>query len=448
MTFTKYNTTIYLINKKREGDYAMIKTNLLKTELEQKNHDALLADLYADETLVPVQRARYIKAIEQFENVYGAEEVEIYSAPGRSEIGGNHTDHQQGRVLAASVNVDFIAVVGKVEEPVIKILSEGYDMITVELNDLALHPEDEGTTKALIKGIVAGLQKEGYEVNGFEGYITSDVLSGSGLSSSAGFETIIGCIISGLFNNGEISPVKIAQIGQYAENVYFNKPSGLMDQMASSVGDFVFIDFKDSKEPVVEKIDVDFESKHYSLCIVDTKGSHDDLTDEYASVPLEMKKIANEFGKAHLREVDVAEFYAKIPALREACGDRAVLRAIHFFNENERVLQQAEALKEGRMDDFLHLVKESGNSSFKFLQNIYVSSNVTEQNMSIALAVSESILGDNGVCRVHGGGFAGTIQAFVKNDFVSEYKEKIEAIFGSDSCNVLKVRKYGGRRVL
>lgn len=426
----------------------MKQTSLLKKELEQHNYDERLADLYADAALVPAQVARYIKALEQYEATFTEEEVEIYSAPGRSEIGGNHTDHQQGRVLAASVNVDFIAVVGKTKEDMIQILSEGYDMITVDLHDLTLHKEEEGTTKALIKGVVNGLQEAGYTIGGFKGYITSDVLSGSGLSSSAGLETIFGCILSGLYNNGEVSPIKIAQIGQYAENVYFKKPSGLMDQMACSVGDFVYIDFKDIKEPVVEKIDVDFESKHYSLCIVDTKGSHDDLTDEYASVPVEMNAIAKEFGKTHLREVDEDEFYAKIPALRKSCGDRAVLRAIHFFNENERVVKQAEALKEGRMDDFLSLVKESGNSSFKFLQNIYVSSNVKEQNMSIALAVSESILGENGVCRVHGGGFAGTIQAFVKNEFVAEYKERIEAIFGSDSCNVLKIRKYGGRRVL
>ncbi len=426
----------------------MKQTSLLKKELEQHNYDERLADLYADAALVPAQVARYIKALEQYEATFTEEEVEIYSAPGRSEISGNHTDHQQGRVLAASVNVDFIAVVGKTKEDMIQILSEGYDMITVDLHDLTLHKEEEGTTKALIKGVVTGLQEAGYTIGGFKGYITSDVLSGSGLSSSAGLETIFGCILSGLYNNGEVSPIKIAQIGQYAENVYFKKPSGLMDQMACSVGDFVYIDFRDSKEPVVEKIDVDFESKHYSLCIVDTKGSHDDLTDEYASVPVEMNAIAKEFGKTHLREVDKDEFYAKIPALRKSCGDRAVLRAIHFFNENERVVKQVEALKEGRMDDFLGLVKESGNSSFKFLQNVYVSSNVKEQNMSIALAVSESILGENGVCRVHGGGFAGTIQAFVKNEFVAEYKERIEAIFGSNSCNVLKIRKYGGRRVL
>lgn len=423
-------------------------TGLLKSELQQKKQDELLADVYADTTLVSAQRERYIKAIEQYEALFGEGEAEIYSAPGRSEIGGNHTDHQQGRVLAASVNVDFIAVVGKTEEPVIKLLSEGYDMITVDLHDLALHEEEAGTTKGLIKGIVTGVKEAGYQVGGFTGYLTSDVLSGSGLSSSAGFETIIGQILSGLYNEDTISQIKIAQIGQYAENVYFNKPSGLMDQMACSVGDFVYIDFKDSKEPVVEKLDVDFESKHYSLCIIDTKGSHDDLTDEYASVPKEMKEIAKELGKDHLREVDEAKFYAAIPALRKTCGDRAVLRAIHFFSENARVARQAEALKEDRMDDFLTLVKESGNSSFKFLQNIYVSSNVKEQNMSIALAVSESILGENGVCRVHGGGFAGTIQAFVKNEFVGEYKERIEAIFGSGSCNVLKIRKYGGRRVL
>ncbi len=420
----------------------------LKQELQQNKHEALIKELYVDSRRVDTETKRYIEAITKYEQLFGEGKVGVFSAPGRSEIGGNHTDHQQGRVLAASVNVDFLAVAGIVQEPVIKVLSEGYEMITVDVTDLSLCEEEKGTTKAIIKGMIKGFVDAGYNVGGFNAYITSEVLSGSGLSSSAGLETLIGTIVSGLYNEQKVSPVTIAKLGQYAENVYFGKPSGLMDQMASSVGDIIYIDFKDKETPVIEKIEVEFERAGYSLCIVDTKGSHDDLTDEYAAIPVEMKQIAAQFGKEHLREVEKKAFYQQLPTLRKTCGDRAVLRAIHFFEENDRVVSQVEALKSGDMDRFLKLVQASGNSSYKYLQNIYVPSNVKEQNMSIALAVSDSILGDNGVCRVHGGGFAGTIQAFVKDAFVETYKETIEQVFGEGACHVLKIRKHGGKQVL
>ena len=420
----------------------------LKQELQQNKHEALIKELYVDSRRVDTETKRYIEAITKYEQIFGEGQVGVFSAPGRSEIGGNHTDHQQGRVLAASVNVDFLAVAGSVEEPVIQVLSEGYEMITVDVTDLSLCEEEKGTTKAIIKGMIKGFVDAGYNVGGFNAYITSEVLSGSGLSSSAGLETLIGTIVSGLYNEQKVSPVTIAKLGQYAENVYFGKPSGLMDQMASSVGDIIYIDFKDKETPVIEKIEVEFERAGYSLCIVDTKGSHDDLTDEYAAIPVEMKQIAAQFGKEHLREVEKKAFYQQLPTLRKTCGDRAVLRAIHFFEENDRVVSQVEALKSGDMDRFLKLVQASGNSSYKYLQNIYVPSNVKEQNMSIALAVSDSILGDNGVCRVHGGGFAGTIQAFVKDAFVETYKEAIEQVFGEGTCHVLKIRKHGGEQVL
>lgn len=420
----------------------------LKQELQQNKHEALIKELYVDSRRVDTETKRYIEAITKYEQLFGEGKVGVFSAPGRSEIGGNHTDHQQGRVLAASVNVDFLAVAGSVEEPVIQVLSEGYEMITVDVTDLSLCEEEKGTTKAIIKGMIKGFVDAGYNVGGFNAYITSEVLSGSGLSSSAGLETLIGTIVSGLYNEQKVSPVTIAKLGQYAENVYFGKPSGLMDQMASSVGDIIYIDFKDKETPVIEKIEVEFERAGYSLCIVDTKGSHDDLTDEYAAIPVGMKQIAAQFGKEHLREVEKKAFYQQLPTLRKTCGDRAVLRAIHFFEENDRVVSQVEALKSGDMDRFLKLVQASGNSSYKYLQNIYVPSNVKEQNMSIALAVSDSILGDNGVCRVHGGGFAGTIQAFVKDAFVETYKEAIEQVFGEGTCHVLKIRKHGGEQVL
>jgi galactokinase len=296
--------------------------------------------------------------------------------------------------------------------------------------------------------MAAKLQEAGYQIGGFTAYITSDVLMGAGLSSSAAFETIIGTILSGLYNNMEVSPVFIAQAGQYAENVYFGKPCGLMDQMACSVGGLINIDFADPAEPVMRKVEVEFEDYHYSLCIVDTKGSHADLTDEYAAVPAEMKAVAEKLGKPVLRQIDAEEFYKNIPELRDELGDRAVLRAIHFLNENERVGKQVAALNEGRFADFLQLVKESGNSSFKYLQNVYTSKDVQNQAMSIGLAVAETVLGDHGVSRVHGGGFAGTIQIFVENEFVPEIKAAMDGVFGEGSCHVLKVRKYGGMKVL
>jgi galactokinase len=426
----------------------MKNTRVLAKEFQEHVHTDLLKDIYLDESLLDYQEKRYVAAIEKYESLFGEGDVEIYSAPGRSEVGGNHTDHQFGCVLATSINLDAIAIVGA-NEGSIRLLSEGFDeMIEVSLDDLAINPDEEGTTISLIRGMAAKLQEAGYQIGGFTAYITSDVLMGAGLSSSAAFETIIGTILSGLYNDMEVSPVFIAQAGQYAENVYFGKPCGLMDQMACSVGGLINIDFADPAEPVMRKVEVEFEDYHHSLCIVDTKGSHADLTDEYAAVPAEMKAVAEKLGKPVLRQIDVEEFYKNIPKLRDELGDRAVLRAIHFLNENERVGKQVAALNEGRFTDFLQLVKESGNSSFKYLQNVYTSKDVQNQAMSIGLAVAETVLGDHGVSRVHGGGFAGTIQIFVENDFVPEIKAAMDGVFGEGSCHVLKVRKYGGMKVL
>lgn len=426
----------------------MDKIENVLAKLAEGDLDARLKEIYVDEALVPAQKERYCTAVRKYEEIFGDGDVEIYSTPGRSEVGGNHTDHQHGMVLAASVNLDAIAVVGWNEDHCIRILSEGYDMVTVDLKDLAKKDAEEGTSTGLIRGMAAGLKEKGFETKkGFNAYVTSNVLIGAGLSSSAAFEVIVGTIISGLFYDMTISPVEIAKVAQYSENVYFGKPCGLMDQMACSVGSLVHIDFADPEAPVVNKVEVDFDSYHYSLCITDTKGSHADLTDEYAQIPAEMKKAAACLGKSFLREVDEAEFFSKIAEVRSAAGDRAVLRAIHFFAENKRAKEEADALSEGRFDDFLKLVKESGNSSFKFLQNVYTNKNVQEQNVSVALAVSESILGGHGVCRVHGGGFAGTIQAFVENSFVEEYRKTLDGVFGEGSCHVLKVRPFGGIKV-
>ena len=422
---------------------------IIKQQFKNKELDNRLADIYGDSPeVVEDQRIRYLKALENYEQLFGDTEVEIYSAPGRTEIGGNHTDHQHGMVLAGSVNLDTIAVVGKNDKNTIELVSEGYAPIKVDLDDLAVDKDAYGTTAALIKGAAAGLQERGYKIGPFKAYMTSNVLNGAGLSSSAAFETAIGTIFSGMYNEGKVSPVEIAMIGQYAENVYFGKPCGLMDQMACSVGSIVAIDFKDTSKPSVEKVEFDLDAQGYSLCIVDTKGSHADLTEDYAAVPREMKEIAALFGKQVLREVLGDEFYEKLPELYETIGHRNILRALHFLEEDKRVEKEVQVLQEGSFTEFLKLVEESGDSSYKYLQNIYSNKDVQNQSVSIGLAFSEKFLGPNGVCRVHGGGFAGTIQVFVKKEAVSDYKEKIEGIFGKGTCHVLRIRKYGGVKVL
>ena len=424
----------------------MKSTAELKKQFLNKEFDSLLTDIYLDDSKIEYQRNRYVNAIEKFEELYGEAEVEIYSAPGRSEVSGNHTDHQHGEVLAASINLDAIAVVKK--NDVVRVVSDNYDMITISLDDIDKKEEEEGTTTALIKGVLAGLKKRGNAIGGFDAYITSDVLIGAGLSSSAAFETVIGTIVSGLYNDMKVSAVDIAIIGQYAENVYFGKPCGLMDQMACSVGSLVHIDFADKENPVIDPVNVDFAKYGYSLCITDTKGSHADLTHEYAAVPAEMRAAAAVLGKEVLHGTTLDELLKNADAIREKAGDRAFLRAIHFVTENVRVQNAVASLRAEDFEGFLKMIKSSGNSSYKYLQNVYTNQDVRHQNVSVALAVSDAILGNNGVCRVHGGGFAGTIQAFVKNDTVKEYKEALDKVFGEGACAVLKVRKYGGMKVL
>lgn len=421
--------------------------DMIKT-IQNGGVDERILDIYVDATKLEYQKERYVRAIELFETHYGTGEAEIFSAPGRSEVGGNHTDHQHGEVLAASINLDTIGVVRKTEDNQIRIISDDYDEVIISLDDIGLRDEEKETTTALIKGVVAGFVERGYSVGGFHAYATSDVLIGAGLSSSAAFETLIGTVLSGLYNDMSISAIEIAIIGQYAENVYFGKPCGLMDQMACSVGNLVHIDFKDPKNPEVEKLEFNMSEHGYCLCITDTKGSHADLTDEYAAVPQEMKNIARHFGKEVLREVDFLIVLKAIPELRAKYGDRSVLRALHFFNENERVQKEVYALKWGDINLFLNNVKESGDSSFKYLQNVYSNNDVENQNISVALMMSDVLLRTEGVSRVHGGGFAGTIQAFVKNDFVMQYKMQMDSIFGIGSCKDLRVRKYGGIKIM
>ena len=422
-------------------------TKEIISDIKAGKFDERLLDIYVDEAVLTYQRDRYVKAIEKFESLYGENEIEIYSAPGRSEVGGNHTDHQRGQVLACGLNLDVIAIVTKTNNGVISIVSDDYNIKDIDTSDIEKRDEEENTSEALIRGVSKKLQDEGYSIGGFKAFMTSDVLRGSGMSSSAAFEVIVGTILSGLYNDMKISPVFIAQASQYAENVYFGKPCGLMDQMASSVGSLVNIDFKDEKNPVINKVEVDFEKFAHSLCIVDTKGSHADLTPEYGAVPTEMKEVAAFFGKDVLREVPEEEFYKNIAVIKEKTGDRAIVRACHFYFDHNNVTDEVNALNAGDFEGFKKYITASGNSSFKYLQNVFAASDVRNQGLSVGLAVSEHILKGKGAVRVHGGGFAGTIQAFVPNDMVAEYKEGLDKVFGEGSCHVLKVRKYGGMKV-
>lgn len=418
------------------------------SEFKTGIYDSKIKDIYVDEKLTAYQRNRYIEAVEKFSELFGKKAVELYSAPGRSEVCGNHTDHQQGHVLAASVNLDAIAVVSPTDNRVVSLVSDGFPMVTIDLNDTEKKEDELESTAALIRGVAAGLAHKGYQIGGFEAFVTSDVLVGAGMSSSAAFESLIGTIFSGLYNDMKVSSVDIAKIGQFAENVYFGKPCGLMDQMACSVGGLIYIDFKDRENPVIEQILCEFEKYEYSLCIVDTKGSHEDLTGDYAAIPIEMKQVAEFFGKKVLREVEESDFYANIANLRAKVSDRAVIRAMHFFEEQKRVSRGVNAMRKEDFPGFLDVINKSGESSAKMLQNIYSPQNVYNQNVTLALSASEYILKDNGVCRVHGGGFAGTIQAFVRNETVGEYKKYMESIFGEGSCHVLKVRPYGGIKLI
>ena len=366
----------------------------------------------------------------------------IFSAPGRTELSGNHTDHQHGCVLAAAVNREALAAVAENGTMTVRLLSEGYPLCEIDLNDMGVHPEEEGKTSALIRGVAAKFVQ--YGLKGFNAYVTSTVLSGSGLSSSAAFEVLIGTIFNHLCQAGK-NAVEIAQIGQYAENVYFGKPCGLMDQMASSVGNIIGIDFADPAKPIVTPIPFDFEASGYSLCVIDSGASHADLTDEYAAITQELKKVCSVFGKDYLRQVPEAEFYAKIAQVRQVAGDRAVLRAIHIYEENQRVDKQFAALQQDDLPTFLRLVIESGRSSFCYLQNIFASS--AHQELALALMLSEQLLSGKGAWRVHGGGFAGTTLNFVPTDLLPEFLSRMEAVFGQGSCNILNVRPMGPHAV-
>lgn len=379
-----------------------------------------------------------------FQAAFGRKPSRYFSAPGRTEIGGNHTDHQRGRVLAGAVNLDTRAAVAVNGTKTVRILSKGYPLCTVDLGILVPQAEEINTTPALVRGVCARFAELGCPVEGFDAYCESTVLPGSGLSSSAAFEVLIGTIVNHLFFDARVSQPEIARIGQYAENVFFGKPCGLMDQTASAVGNLVTIDFYDKDHPVIQPVDFDFSACGHALCIIDSQASHADLTDEYAAIPGELGQVCAYFGKEVLSQIPEKDFYAAIPALRKTCPDRAILRAVHFYQDNARVPQQVAALREGNFDRFLQLVRESGQSSYMYLQNVIPAGYTAHQDVALTLALCEHYLNGKGACRVHGGGFAGTVQAFVPFALLEEFRAGLDAALGQGACHVLSIRPQGG----
>ena len=417
----------------------------IKQKIENGAFDKDFAMLYGD---VSAARARYSAACDSFCGIFPERDgIRLFSAPGRTEVGGNHTDHQHGCVLAGGVNLDVIAVVAPNVDNKVRIKSEGYDMDVIDIAELEKNEAEHGRAAALIRGVLSRFKELGCTLSGFNAYTTSNVLKGSGLSSSAAFEVLVGNIVNGMFFENKADEITIAKIGQYAEREYFGKPCGLLDQMASSLGGFTYADFFDPSEPITEKINLDIHSFGYTLCVVDTGGNHANLTQDYADITIECKKISNALGVDFLRDADSDRFYKSIPELRRSCGDRAVLRAFHFFNEQNRVEEQKAALKAGDFESFLRLVNESGNSSYDYLQNLYSNSDVAEQGLPLAIAFTKRFLNGKGACRVHGGGFAGTIQCYIPTEILADYKKMIESVFGCGSCCVLNIRPVGGYEI-
>ena len=417
-----------------------------KQELSDGVHAARLASLYCCAPAeTSSEAARYAAVLDGLEKTFGSHaEAGLYSAPGRTEIGGNHTDHQHGRVLAGSVNIDMIAAAAPNDKNQLRVQSEGYDLCVIDLNDLEARKEEENTTASLLRGECAAFTQRGAKLAGLDVYISSNVPKGSGVSSSAAFEVLIGVILNDCFMTEKVSPIAIAQIGQWAENVYFGKPCGLMDQMASSVGNIITIDFASPAKPVVEPVAVDFSKAGLALCILDSGADHADLTDEYAAIPAECRAVAAVCGGEVLRDVPFETFLAKLPECRRQCGDRAVLRAFHVYADNDRVAKQVAALHDGDFGTFLSLVNESGCSSWEYLQNVIPAGYKEHQEVGVTIAAAKHLLGDKGAVRVHGGGFAGTVQAFVPVEMLDEFKAGMETILGEGRCHVLSIRPEGG----
>ena len=409
---------------------------------ESEKEVSVLSSVYGEENLAKEQ-ARYEHLATKFKECFGEGEVDFFSAPGRTEILGNHTDHNHGKVLTASIAMDTIAAARKNGTSLVHVISEGYKAITIDLENLDSECKCKGTLSLLI-GMFECAIKKGYKVEGFDAYITTEVIGAAGVSSSASFEMLICAIMNYFSNEGKIDYVEYAKIGQYAENRYFGKGSGLMDQMVSSVGGFVYIDFADVENPKIQQHNLDFEHAGYHICITDTKGSHADLTEDYVSIPQEMKQVAEQFGKQYLREVEPAEFFDAIPKLHGVCSDRAIMRAVHFFDEDRRALLENNALAADNLDFFFDLVRQSGDSSANLLQNLYSCRKPTEQGIPFGIMMSKRFLGKSGAVRVHGGGFAGTIQAFVPTKVTEDYVKEMEALYGAGSCYVLRIRPVGG----
>lgn len=419
--------------------------NLLK-QVESGSLHSIYPQLYGNDSDTISMDERYKNLIKKHVDLFGSYatavgDLHLFSTAGRSELAGNHTDHNLGKVIAATINLDTIGAVRRTNDNRVVLISEGFPAVEVDISDLTAREDEKNTTNALLRGIADAFVKRGLKVGGWIANTTTNVLKGSGLSSSAAIEVLCATIFNSLYNDDVLSPVDLAIIGKYAENVYFGKPSGLMDQVACAQGGIVGIDFADPEKPVLSPIDFTFTKYGYHLVIVDTKGNHADLTPDYAAVPIEMKEIAAFFGKQVLREISFEEFEAAIPELREKIqNDRAILRTYHFLTENERVTKMLEALQEEDIDTYLKLVQESGDSSYKFLQNLYSSKHPTEQGLALGIAMSERILAGRGASRVHGGGFAGTIQAYVPTDLLDEYCTKMERIFGEGSATAISVR--------
>ena len=406
--------------------------------------DAKLCAMYgvSSDALSPY-RTRILDAIDGFCAQYGAQPVRVFSVSGRTELGGNHTDHQHGRVLTGGISLDIIAVAAKTDDGMMRVKSEGYPEDTVSADDLTVHADEAGSSAALLRGTAARFAQKGITAGGFCAYTVSDVLKGSGMSSSAAFEVMLGTILNDFYADAALSQAELAMIAQYAENEYFGKPCGLMDQMACALGGVTAIDFADPAKPVWEQVQLDLNAEGYALCIIDSGADHADLTDEYAAVPAEMKSVAAALGRSVLREADEADVLAHLPELRAQCGDRAVLRAMHFFSDNARVPMQVKALREGRFEDYLTLAAQSGRSSVSALQNIYAAGSTKQQAVAVTLALCEKLLDGRGACRVHGGGFAGTVQAYVPLEMTEAFCAQIDRVLGEGACYVLRIRNCG-----
>lgn len=423
----------------------MIKYKEMLDGLQKNTYDLRIKEVYgSNQEDSKAIKGRITNLVEEYAKIFETSQVEIFSAPGRTEIGGNHTDHQQGCVIAGSISLDILACVSQNDSTIIRIKSEGFPLSEVDISEETPQDDEVNTSESLIRGIATAIKHRGYKVAGFDAYMTSNVLKGSGLSSSAAYEVMIGVIIDHLYCKDELGSVEIAKIGQYAENEFFKKPSGLMDQMASAVGGIILIDFKDPKDPIIKKVDYNFVEKGYALCIVDTGGDHANLTDEYSAIPFEMKAVAQALGGKVLSDITYETFMNHIKEVREKTNDRAVLRAIHYFEESKRAVQEANLLLKDDFEGFLKVLNESGRSSYMYLQNVYCTGTPTQQPVCMVLAMCDYLLKGRGGYRVHGGGFAGTIQAFVPIDMLETFKSSMEDLLGEGKCHILSIRPIGG----